>query len=194
MKKMTKKDLIEKINKINADISLKKDGNNPFYKSKYITLDNIMDKLQPLLDREGLIVYNVNIPWGVKTYITDWEVELSSEFMVDNILDPQALGKVITYGRRYNLTSLLNLLADEDDDAQSFYEEEKKEKKPAPKKATSWFQSALTNVEFQKQCLDENDFIQKIKNKYELDDMQESQLRSAYEKNTKDDLIDLPFN
>ena len=191
---MTKKDILEKINKINADITLKKDGNNPFYKSKYITLDNIMDKLQPLLDREWLIVYNVNIPWGVKTIITDWEAELSSEFMVDNIVDPQALGKVITYGRRYNLTSLLNLLADEDDDAQSFYEE-KKEKKPAPKKATSWFQSALTNVEFQKQCLDENDFIQKIKNKYELDEMQESQLRSAYEKNTKDDdLIDLPFN
>ena len=125
------------------------------------------------------------------TFITDGEVELSSTFMVENILDPQALGKVITYGRRYNLTSLLNLLADEDDDAQSFYEEKKK---PAPKKATSWFQNALTNVEFQKQCLDENDFIQKIKNKYQLDDMQESQLRSAYEKNTKDDdLIDLPF-
>ena len=62
MIEMTKKDLIEKINKINADISLKKDGENPFYKSKYITLDNIMDKLQPLLDREGLIVYNENIP------------------------------------------------------------------------------------------------------------------------------------
>lgn len=190
---MTKKQLLEKINKINWDISLKKDGNNPFYKSKYITLDNIMDKLQPLLDREWLIVYNVNIPWGVKTIVTDGEVEIWSEFMVDNIVDPQQLWKVCTYWRRYNLTSLFNLLADEDDDAQSFYED-KKEKKPVQKKV-SWFQSALTNVEFQKQCLDENDFIQKIKNKYELDDMQESQLRSAYEKNTKeDDLIDLPFD
>lgn len=192
-KEMTKKQLLEKINKINGDISLKKDGNNPFYKSKYITLDNIMDKLQPLLDREWLIVYNVNIPWGVKTIVTDGEEEIWSEFMVDNIVDPQQLWKVCTYWRRYNLTSIFNLLADEDDDAQSFYED-KKEKKPAQKKV-SWFQSALTNVEFQKQCLDENDFIQKIKNKYELDDMQESQLRSAYEKNTKeDDLIDLPFD
>ena len=189
---MTKKDLIEKINKINADISLKKDGENPFYKSKYITLDNIMDKLQPLLDREGLIVYNENIPWGVMTFITDGEVELSSTFMVENILDPQALGKVITYGRRYNLTSLLNLLADEDDDAQSFYEE-KKEKKPAIKKESP-FQRALTNTKFMKECLDENDFIAQVKKHIEIDDMQESQLRSAYEKNTKDDdLIDLPF-
>lgn len=190
---MTKKQLLEKINKINWDISLKKDGNNPFYKSKYITLDNIMNKLQPLLDEEWLMVYNVNIPLGVKTVITDFNEEISSEFAVSTITDPQQLWKVLTYGRRYNLVSILNLLADVDDDAQSFYEE-KKEKKPASKKAISWFQSALTNVEFQKQCLDENDFIQKIKNKYELDDMQESQLRSAYEKNTKeDDLIDLPF-
>jgi hypothetical protein len=44
--------LFEKITRVQADISLKKDGKNPFYKSKYITLDNIMDKLQPLLDRE----------------------------------------------------------------------------------------------------------------------------------------------
>lgn len=186
-------ELLKKIHRIQWKISVTKDWENPYYKSKYITLDNIMNKLQPLLDEEWLMVYNVNIPLGVKTVITDFNEEISSEFAVSTITDPQQLWKVLTYGRRYNLVSILNLLADEDDDAQSFYEE-KKEKKPAPKKATSWFQSALTNVGFQKQCLDENDFIQKIKNKYELDDMQESQLRSAYEKNTKeDDLIDLPF-
>lgn len=178
------KQLLEKINKINGDISLKKDGNNPFYKSKYITLDNIMDKLQPLLDREWLIVYNINIPWGVKTIVTDGEVEVSSEFIVNDITDPQQLGKVCTYWRRYNLTSIFNLLADEDDDAQSFYEE----KKPSD----DWFEKAKSNSTFMRNCLDEDDFIWKVKNKYKLTKQQETDLRLCYQNATKSD-DPLPF-
>lgn len=174
--------------KIQGDVSVKKDGKNPFYKSEYITLDNLMDKLQPLLDREWLMVFNVNIPWGVRTVVTDLTDTISSEFTVDGLVDPQALWKVITYGRRYNLTSIFNILADEDDDAQSFYEK----KKPA-KKAESRFQKAISNVEFMKHCLDQNDFIAKIKSKYELDEFQESQLRTAYQKAIEEEKPDLPF-
>lgn len=191
MTEETKKStLFEKVMKIQADVSVKKDWKNPFYKSEYITLDNLMDKLQPLLDREWLMVFNVNIPWGVRTIVTDLTDTISSEFTVDNLVDPQALWKVITYGRRYNLTSIFNILADEDDDAQSFYEEKKKA--PA-KKYESRFQKAISNVEFMKQCLDQNDFIDKIKAKYELDEMQESQLRTAYQKATEEEPVDLPF-
>ena len=189
MTETTKSTLFEKVMKIQADVSVKKDGKNPFYKSEYITLDNLMDKLQPLLDREWLMVFNVNIPWGVRTIVTDLTDTISSEFTIGWLVDPQALGKVITYWRRYNLTSIFNVLADEDDDAQSFYEK----KKPATKKAESRFQKAISNAEFMKQCLDQNDFIAKIKAKYELDDMQESQLRTAYQKVTEEEKPDLPF-
>jgi hypothetical protein len=51
----------------------------------------------------------------------------------------------------------------------------------------------MSNTEFMKQCLDQNDFINKIKDKYELDDMQESQLRTAYQKATEEETPDLPF-
>ena len=191
MTEETKKStLFEKVMRIQWDVSVKKDGKNPFYKSEYITLDNLMDKLQPLLDREWLMVFNQNIPWGVRTIVTDLTDTISSEFTVDNLVDPQALGKVITYWRRYNLTSIFNILADEDDDAQSFYEK----KKPAAKKYESRFQKAISNTEFMKQCLDQNDFISKIKAKYEIDDMQESQLRTAYQKATEEEIIDLPFD
>ena len=57
----------------------------------------------------------------------------------------------------------------------------------------SRFQKAISNTEFMKNCLDENDFIEKIRAKYELDDMQESQLRSAYEKATTEEDLELPF-
>ena len=56
--------LLEKISKVQGKLSVRKDGKNPFYKSSYITLDEIMSKLQPLLDEEGLIVYNYNLKEG----------------------------------------------------------------------------------------------------------------------------------
>jgi hypothetical protein len=52
----------------------------------------------------------------------------------------------------------------------------------------------MSNTEFMKQCLDQNDFINKIKDKYELDELQESQLRTAYQNATAEEEIDLPFN
>lgn len=174
--------IFEKINRVQADISLKKDGKNPFYKSKYITLDNIMDKLQPLLDREWLVVFNMNIPWWVKTIVSDMKDTISSEFTVNDITDPQQLWKVITYWRRYNLTSIFNILADEDDDAQSFYEEKKSDR----------FENAKKNTNYMKQCLDEDDYISKVKSKYKMTKQQETDLRLCYQNAVKSN-DNLPF-
>lgn len=123
--------LTEKLAIIQSKLSVKKDWNNPFYKSKYITLDEIMDKLQPLLNEQNLVVYNYNLKeWWVRTIVTDWTDSISSDFIIWWISDPQQLWKVLTYGRRYNLTSIFNIIADEDDDAQSFYDDKWKTKKP----------------------------------------------------------------
>lgn len=66
--------------------------------------------------------------------------------------------------------------------------------KTTPKKVNNGrFQKAISNVEFMKQCLDQNDFINKIKDKYEIDEFQESQLRTAYQNATAEEKIDLPF-
>lgn len=113
--------ILEKINTVQKKLSVKKDWTNPFYKSKYITLDEIMTKLQPLLDEQWLMVYNYNTEWWVKTIVTDYSENVYSEFRISWVTDPQAMWKVITYWRRYNLVSIFNILADEDDDAQSFY-------------------------------------------------------------------------
>lgn len=58
------------------------------------------------------------------------------------------------------------------------------------------FLKATKSVNFMKQCMNEDDFIKKIKDKYTVDEMQESQLREAY-KNAMwidDGPVDLPFN
>ena len=64
---------------------------------------------------------------------------------------------------------------------------------PSKFKYESRFQKAMSNTEFMKQCLDQNDFINKIKDKYELDEFQESQLRTAYQNATAEENLDLPF-
>ena len=125
--------IYEKVSKVQSKLSVKKDWNNPFYKSKYITLDEIMSKLQPLLDENKLLVFNYNLKeWGVRTIVVDLESTdtIGSDFIIWWISDPQQLWKVLTYGRRYNLTSIFNILADEDDDAQSFYDDKGKTRKP----------------------------------------------------------------
>ena len=125
--------IYEKISKVQSKLSVKKDWTNPFFKSKYITLDEIMSKLQPLLDENKLLVFNYNLKeWGVRTIVADLESTdtIGSDFIITGISDPQQLWKVLTYWRRYNLTSIFSILADEDDDAQSFYDEKWKTKKP----------------------------------------------------------------
>lgn len=59
----------------------------------------------------------------------------------------------------------------------------------------SAFQRAYNNVEFIKQCLNEDDFIEKVKAHIELDEIQEWQLRTRYQEMTKPESPDnLPFN
>ena len=60
-------------------------------------------------------------------------------------------------------------------------------------KPQSPFQRALTNVEFMKQCLDEDDFIKEVKKHIKLDELQEWQLRKAYQDATKETGA-LPFD
>ncbi len=58
----------------------------------------------------------------------------------------------------------------------------------------SWFQAAMNNLDFIKGCLDEDDFINKIKWKYEMDELQEWQLRKRYNDIVNEPQDDLPFN
>ena len=60
-------------------------------------------------------------------------------------------------------------------------------------KKESRFQTAYNSVDFIKACLDEDDFINKIKWKYDMDEIQEGQLRRRYQELTGEEKSDLPF-
>ena len=94
---------------------------------KYATLDQIWDKIQDKMDELGILessAIKYNDSHDVFVYTTLYNVDDTSDtmcslFPLDSSLSPQDMGKVITYGRRYNLVALLNLkIIGEDDDAQ----------------------------------------------------------------------------
>ena len=57
------------------------------------------------------------------------------------------------------------------------------------------FLKATKSVNFMKQCMNEDDFLKKIKDKYTVDEIQERQLREAYQNAVSAvDTADLPFS
>ena len=72
---------------------------------------------------------------------------------------------------------------------------EKSESKTVDDNPNGWFQRAIANKDFMKQCMDEEDYINKIKSKYTVDEIIESQLREAYKNATwkNDEMVDLLF-
>ena len=120
--------------------AIKKDAKNPFFKSTYASLHNILDMIQPLLNECGLII--IQCPEKDNTLSTSVVDVNSGEFIessytmpVKDISNPQAIGSAITYARRYAIVSILCLnIMDEDDDANKATQQPAKEiaKGPQP--------------------------------------------------------------
>ena len=105
---------------IQGKVSVTKDGLNPHFRSKYMTLDNIVETLTPELNANKLLVTHFIENWTLVTRIVDIETAevLDSHFPM-NATDPQKVGSEISYWKRYNLVAMFNICADEDDDANS---------------------------------------------------------------------------
>lgn len=101
-------------------VQVSKDWVNPHFKSKYMTLDNIIETLAPLLTEQKLLVTHFISQQELVTRVVDVE---SAEILDSSFgllaTDPQKKGSEVTYAKRYNLSALFNICADEDDDANS---------------------------------------------------------------------------
>lgn len=121
------------LNKAQADFMVaKKDAKNPFFKSKYATLNAVYEAVAEALLKNGLSVIQPIVGDAVETTI----IHTSGQFITSSCPivcakqnDPQAMGSAITYARRYSLASLLGVMTDEDDDG------EKAMARPAPKQS-----------------------------------------------------------
>ena len=83
---------------------------------KYATLDQIQGKINPILEKLWLIVIHKIIDNKVVSQLIDVESgELIQSEIEINTTKPQDKGSEITYYRRYNLVSLLDLEVEDDD-------------------------------------------------------------------------------
>lgn len=119
------KNLLKALAKFHAECTpVTKTADNPFFKSKYATLDAIQEHIRKPLQDNGLVVTQANkVEDGSAIVVsTIWHVE-SGEFMesefpvVVNKATAQEYGSAVSYAKRYSLSGLLNLtIQDEDDD------------------------------------------------------------------------------
>lgn len=100
---------------------IKKDASNPFFKSTYASLSNILDTIDTPLAESGLSFSQFPTDEnGLTTILMHGESGewIESCYQMRPVKDdPQGRGSAITYQRRYALAAVLGLNIDEDDDA-----------------------------------------------------------------------------
>lgn len=132
-----------------------KDASNPFHKSKYETINAVLEAIEPSLLERGLVIsqgqeiealeYNRMV---IVTRLThaesgEWLETKASCALSKN--DAQGVGSAQTYMRRYALKSLFCLASEDDDgneasgDAGGGKIPSKSERKPDPKKEEPYF-------------------------------------------------------
>lgn len=101
-----------------------KEKTNPHFKNRYADLSNIMDVARGPLAKNGLSLIqplSTNFEHGT-VIITTRLMHASGQWLEDDLemvpkdMSPQAVGSVITYGRRYATASILSIVSEEDDD------------------------------------------------------------------------------
>ena len=119
---------------------IKKDSENPFFKSTYFDINAILAVVKPVLNNNGLILTQALTTleggkMGLKTCISspDDSVGMVETLPLPECTDSQKFGSAVTYFRRYALQSMLALEA-EDDDGNDVSEKKKVSDEPFPSK------------------------------------------------------------
>jgi hypothetical protein len=138
--------LLPDLFKVKASIlPLKKQADNPYFNSKYVDLNAVLEGVDSILEANGFILLQPVVGRTVETTI----LHKSGQFITSEmelVLDKntmQALGSAISYARRYSLVSLLGLKSEDDDGNGASYDKAPPPKaKPAAKAATSFTKPA----------------------------------------------------
>lgn len=112
---------------------------NPHFKSKYADLASVLDAAREPLSANGIAVtQTTEIRDGSLVLVTtllhssgQW---LASEYPLPSSGRPQEMGSALTYAKRYTLSALICIAADEDDDANGAENDKQRINTPKPVK------------------------------------------------------------
>lgn len=105
--------------------ALKKTAKNPHFGNSYVPLDAIVETLNPILHKHGLVWttlpsvgdYGPVLDYKL-THVETGQALGGSMSLLLSKQDAQGQGSAITYARRYALCAVLNLVAEDDDDGE----------------------------------------------------------------------------
>jgi hypothetical protein len=135
---------------------------NPFFKSKYAALPDVVAHAAPILAKHGLavtqsityIIAGDTIFDALKTAL----IHKSGQYIENEMLlhlpkqDPQGQGSAVTYARRYSYMAILGLVADDDDDGNAA---SKRQAKP----------ESTSHIPFQKKAAEVSDLTKQLREK-----------------------------
>ena len=113
---------------------------NPHFRSKYADLAGIRDAVIPALTAQGIaVVQTLDVTVEGGNYLRTRLMHASGQWVeslcpIPSVPDMQKMGSAITYARRYSLSAICGIAADEDDDGN---EAAKPASRPEPVKASA---------------------------------------------------------
>ncbi len=102
-----------------------KDSSNPFFHSNYADLASVWDACRKPLSENGLSIIQTLDKTETGTMLETTLLHASGQFITSTLkITPkdetsQAIGSAITYARRYALSAMVGVCADEDDDGEA---------------------------------------------------------------------------
>lgn len=118
-------ELLSALAKAQGQIShAKKDKKNPFFKSSYADLSSVWEACREPLASNGLSVIQTVEGNRTDMFLVTWLGHSSGQWIKSKLpmllqkFDPQSQGSAITYARRYALSAMVGICADEDDDGE----------------------------------------------------------------------------
>lgn len=121
------KDLFKALFNFQAStVNVHKDGKNPAFKSRYATLENVIDTVRPGLQAVGIVFTQAPgaIADGKLSMTTMLVHGESGQWMRSTMQiplgknDPQGAGSALTYSQRYSLMAALGVPPTDDDDGE----------------------------------------------------------------------------
>jgi len=116
------KDLAGALCKAQSEMSgAKKKAANPYFKSKYANLEEVIHCAKDALMNNGLSVSQFPVTNETQAGVTTLLMHNSGQWIEDTLLlkcaklDPQGMGSAITYARRYAYQSILGIPSEDDD-------------------------------------------------------------------------------
>jgi len=110
-------------------------ADNPFFKSKYAPLNDVLNLVRPILTKNGLSLIQSPSGDGQNIIITTMLLHSSGEWIETDPLvlkadkpTAQGAGSAITYARRYAVSAVLGISSEDDDDGN--HATENKQDKP----------------------------------------------------------------